>query len=303
MTENEASDPANPMAKIFQNLGNQSPSKKLSPEEKAKRNKGCLTMIGLWFIIGLIIRIIVSIVSDGEEEDAQRNIDEEFTEVQAALIKENSNSSFSSNLADFMLLPREEQMFNRLPELDLPELNRFPTSMFKDFYKGFYSQLAVDLGLEWNANLGFDIFTREEYACIGESLLSKSTSHVDMSNWFFGMPLEPQIENTMYETSYECGELRKLLALSLLTINNNPDRAEFTAEEDGKIYISPVKNPDAVSCLVEVWSGLKAVEPRMSGETLSEEITLAWYLDESSVELNWTSLGNQVALCNLLNPW
>ena len=71
-------------------------------------------------------------------------------------------------------------------------------------------------GLELNQSVGFGVLTGEEYECVGELAASKSITLVELNGWFEGEDLGPQVNNSMFELFYECGDIRRLVAAGLI---------------------------------------------------------------------------------------
>ena len=83
-------------------------------------------------------------------------------------------------------------------------------------YAGARAMCAMDLGLDLNGRLGFDVLTRDEYECVGRLSVSKPITSDDMSDWFLGYDLGPQVNDSMFELFYECGDVRRYVAGAII---------------------------------------------------------------------------------------
>jgi hypothetical protein len=75
---------------------------------------------------------------------------------------------------------------------------------------------AAKRGIGLNMRLGFDVLTRDEYECVGELSISKRITPDDMSDWFLGYDLGPQVHDSMWELFYECGDVRRFVARNII---------------------------------------------------------------------------------------
>ena len=75
---------------------------------------------------------------------------------------------------------------------------------------------AADLGSDLNGRLGFNVLTDVEYLCVGRLSVSKPITSDDMSDWFLGYDLGPQVNDSMWGLFYECGDVRRYVAAAII---------------------------------------------------------------------------------------
>jgi len=174
----------NPMAEVFQSIGDQPPPKDLSPEEKAKGRKGCLISIGIWIAVITISRVVMSAV--GEDEVQTQQATERYG---------NSCTDLVGALGG---------------ELDVG------SAMDLRMRRSCARTRGIDLNRSLGGVRGFEVLTYDEYGCVGELSVSKSITTDDMSDWFLGYDLGPQVNDSMWELFYECGDVRRYVAATII---------------------------------------------------------------------------------------
>ena len=175
---------ANPMAEVFQSIGGQPPPKDLGPEEKAKQRKGCLIAIGAWIAVIAISRVVMGAV--GEDEVQTQQARERY------------------------------ELFCNDPVSELVGELAAGSDMDLTRRRSCAATRGIDLNRSLGGVRGFEALTRDEYECVGELSVSKSITSGDMSDWFLGYDVGPQVSDSMWELFYECGDVRRYVAATII---------------------------------------------------------------------------------------